>query len=80
MTRSSHELCRIQHHRNLYGHLGNRARLYERQEMTLDELISAIERLQSIYDRMDNEDQREAKQFVRWAIKHLADKVWSAAL
>jgi nitrogen-specific signal transduction histidine kinase len=60
--------------------LGNRARLYERQEMTLDELISAIERLQSIYDRMDNEDQREAKQFVRWAIKHLADKVWSAAL
>jgi len=48
--------------------------------MTLDELISAIERLQSIYDRMDNEDQREAKQFVRWAIKHLAYKVWSAAL
>ena len=48
--------------------------------MTLDELISAIERLQSIYDRMDNEDQREAKQFVLWAIKHLADKVWSASL
>ena len=48
--------------------------------MTLDELISAMERLQSIYDRMDNEDQREAKQFVRWAIKHLADKAWSASL
>jgi hypothetical protein len=50
------------------------------EKMTLDELISAIERLQSIYDRMDNEDQREAKQFVRWAIKHLADKAWSASL
>jgi hypothetical protein len=48
--------------------------------MTLDELISAIERLQSIYDRMDNEDQREAKQYVRWAIKHLADKTYMAAL
>jgi nitrogen-specific signal transduction histidine kinase len=60
--------------------MAHSACLYERPKMTLDELISAIERLQSIYDRMDNEDQREAKQFVRWAIKHLADKVWSAAL
>lgn len=48
--------------------------------MTMDELISAIERLQTIYDRMEEDDQREAKQYVRWAIKHLADKVWSAAL
>lgn len=54
--------------------------MHERQEMTLDELISAIERLQSIYDRMEEDDQREAKQYVRWAIKHLADKVWSASL
>ena len=48
--------------------------------MTLEELINAIERLQTIYDRMNEDDQREAKQYVRWAIKHLADKVWSAAL
>lgn len=48
--------------------------------MTLNELISAIERLQSIYDRIDEEDQREAKQSVRWAIKHLADKAYMAAL
>lgn len=48
--------------------------------MTMHELISAIERLQSLYDRMNEDDQREAKQYVRWAIKHLADKIWSAAL
>lgn len=48
--------------------------------MTMDELINAIERLQSLYDRMNEDDQREAKQYVRWAIKHLADKIWSAAL
>jgi len=48
--------------------------------MTLDELISAIERLQSIYDRMNEDDQREAKQCVRWAIKHLADKTYMASL
>ena len=48
--------------------------------MTLDELISAIERLQSLYDRMNEDDQREAKQYVRWAIKRLADKIWLASL
>ena len=48
--------------------------------MTLDEMISAIERLQAIYDRMEEDDQREAKQYVRWAIKHLADKAYMAAL
>lgn len=47
--------------------------------MTLDELISAIERLLSVYNAMD-EDQHEAKNYVRWAIKHLADKTYMAAL
>ena len=47
--------------------------------MTLEELISAIERLQSVYDMMQD-DQHEAKQYVRWAIKHLADKTYMAAL
>ena len=47
--------------------------------MTLDELISAIERLQAVYDAM-NDEQHEAKQYVRWAIKHLADKTYMAAL
>ena len=48
--------------------------------MTLEELISAIERLQSIYDRMNEDDESEAKRYVCWAIKHLAVKAWSASL
>jgi hypothetical protein len=47
--------------------------------MTLEELTSAIERLQSIYNTM-HEDQHEAKQYIRWAIKHLADKTYMASL
>ena len=48
--------------------------------MTLEELISAIERLQAVYNTMDKEDQSEAKNYVRWAIKHLADKAYMTAL
>jgi hypothetical protein len=59
--------------------LGNPARLYERQEMTLDEMISAIERLQALYPLLDK-DQNEAEQKIRWAINHLADKIWSESL
>jgi uncharacterized iron-regulated protein len=50
------------------------------EKMTLEELINAIERLQAVYDAMVEEDQREAKQYVRWAIKHLADKTYMASL
>jgi hypothetical protein len=49
-------------------------------EMTLEEMINAIERLQVVYDKMAEDEQCEAKQFVRWAIKHLADKLYMAAL
>lgn len=48
--------------------------------MTLEELISAIERLQTVYNTMDKEDQSKAKQYVEWAIKHLAVKAYMAAL
>ncbi len=48
--------------------------------MTLEEMITAIERLQVVYNSMVEEDQREAKQYVRWAIKNLADKAYMAAL
>jgi hypothetical protein len=48
--------------------------------MTLDEMISAIERLQAVYDLMVDSEQHEAKQYVRWAIKHLADKTYMASL
>jgi len=48
--------------------------------MTLEELITAIERLQAVYDSIVDQDQREAKQYIRWAIKHLADKTYMASL
>lgn len=47
--------------------------------MTLEELISAVERLQAIYPLLQD-DQTEADQKIRWAINHLADKIWMASL
>lgn len=47
--------------------------------MTLDELVSAIERLQTVYLEMRDE-QDKAKSKIRWAINHLADKIWSESL
>jgi hypothetical protein len=59
--------------------MGNSARLYEGEEMTLEEMISAVERLQAIYPLL-TDDQNEADQKIRWAINHLADKIWMASL
>ena len=47
--------------------------------MTLDELISAIARLQQVYPELRDE-QDKAKQKIRWAINHLSDKIWSESL
>jgi hypothetical protein len=47
--------------------------------MTLDELISAVERLQALYPLISKE-QNEAEQKIRWAINHLAGKIWMASL
>ena len=47
--------------------------------MTVLEMISAVEKLQAIYDIL-NDEQTEAKQKIRWAINHLADKIWSESL
>lgn len=47
--------------------------------MTLDELVGAIERLQAVYLEMRDE-QDKAKSKIRWAINHLADKIWSESL
>jgi hypothetical protein len=59
--------------------LGDRFSLYERDEMTLIEMVKAVERLQAIYkDLLD--EQSEAKQKIRWAINHLADKIWTESL
>ena len=73
------ELCGIQHHRHRDRYMGNSARLYEGEEMTLEEMISAVERLQAIYPLL-TDDQNEADQKIRWAINHLADKIWMASL
>ncbi len=48
--------------------------------MTLDEMISAIERLQAVYDLMVDDEQRETKQSLRRAISTLASKAYVAAL
>lgn len=47
--------------------------------MTLDEMISAIERLQVVYSEL-RDKQDKAKQKIRWAINHFADKIWSESL
>jgi Trp operon repressor len=48
--------------------------------MTLEEMISAIERLQAVYDLMVDDEQRETKQSLRRAISTLASKAYVAAL
>ena len=58
---------------NRHHHLG------KQEQMTLDEMISAVEKLQAIYDSF-NDEQSEAKQKIRWAINHLADKIWTESL
>jgi hypothetical protein len=50
------------------------------EKMTLEELITNIERLQTVYNSMVDPEQHEARQYVRWAIKHLADKTYMASL
>jgi hypothetical protein len=47
--------------------------------VTLKELITAVERLQAVYVELRDE-QDKAKQKMRWAINHLADKIWSESL
>ena len=48
--------------------------------MTLEEMISAIERLQAVYDLIVDDEQRETKQSLRRAISTLASKAYVAAL
>lgn len=57
----------------------NSACLYERQQMTLDEMLNAIERLQAVYVEFTDE-QSKSKEKIRWAINHLSDKIWSETL
>ena len=47
--------------------------------MTLLEMITALEKLQVVYAELRDE-QEKTKQKIRWAINHLADKIWSETL
>jgi hypothetical protein len=47
--------------------------------MTLNEMISALERLQAVYIDLRDEQER-SKEKIRWAINHLADKIWTESL
>jgi hypothetical protein len=49
-------------------------------EMTVEEMISAIERLQAVYDLMLDDEQRETKQSLRRAISTLSSKMYMAVL
>jgi hypothetical protein len=48
--------------------------------MDFESLISALERLVDIHNKMEAESLDESKRYVRWAIKHTAEKVWTEAL
>jgi hypothetical protein len=47
--------------------------------MTLEEMISAVERLQALYLQLLPE-QRQAIDKTRYAITHLTDKIWMETL
>ena len=59
--------------------MGHSARLHERQKMTLEQLINALERLQAIYPTLLTE-QTQARDKIRYAISHLAEKIWMESL
>jgi hypothetical protein len=59
--------------------MGNSACLYVGEQMTLDEMLNAIERLQAVYVEFTDE-QSKSKEKIRWAINHLSDKIWSETL
>jgi hypothetical protein len=47
--------------------------------MTLEEMISAVERLQALYLTLLPE-QRQAVDKIRYAITHLTDKIWTETI
>ncbi len=49
------------------------------EKMTIEEMISALERLQAIYPTLLTE-QTQARDKIRYAISHLADKIWTETI
>ena len=64
--------------------MGNRARLYVGEEMTLEEQLDSLERVLDLIDRvktghefLHNDD---VLQKLQWTAKNIADEVWSTQL
>ena len=64
--------------------MGNRARLYVGEEMTLEEQLDSLERVLDLIDRvktghefLHNDD---VLQKLQWTSKNIADEVWSTQL
>jgi hypothetical protein len=64
--------------------MGHSARLYERQEMTLRELISVLDRVLDLIERVKTGHEflhsDDVLQKLQWTAKNLADEIWSAQL
>jgi hypothetical protein len=64
--------------------MGHSARLYERQEMTLRELISVLDRVLDLIERVKTGHEflhsDDVLQKLQWTAKNLADEIWTAQL
>ena len=64
--------------------MGNSARLHERQKMTLRELISVLDRVLDLIERVKTGHEflhsDDVLQKLQWTAKNLADEIWTAQL
>lgn len=64
--------------------MGHSARLHERQEMTLRELISVLDRVLDLIERVKTGHEflhsDDVLQKLQWTAKNLADQIWTAQL
>ena len=64
--------------------MGHSARLHERQEMTLRELISVLDRVLDLIERVKTGREflhsDDVLQKLQWTAKNLADEIWTAQL
>jgi hypothetical protein len=64
--------------------MGHSARLYERQEMTLRELICVLDRVLDLIERVKTGHEflhsDDVLQKLQWTAKNLADEIWTAQL
>ena len=64
--------------------MGHSPRLHERQEMTLRELISVLDRVLDLIERVKTGHEflhsDDVLQKLQWTAKNLADEIWTAQL